>query len=155
MPKVAQNKKKKVNIVNILGVGVLYAFFAQVVHTVMAWVGMAYYQDPDYFCVWSNIMMPTAGAPPASFLYISLIFGTLTGILFALVYHIIKDSIPVKNREEKGVLYGLMVFLVSGLPNSMMLFLLINLPVPLVALWAVESWVIAMIGGIIVAEVIK
>lgn len=154
MPKVF-HKKKKVNIVNILGVGVLYAFFAQIVHTIGAWIGMNYYMDPTYAAVWSQFMMPGTGAPPASFYFISLIFGILTGILFALVYHVIKDSIPVKNKDEKGILYGLLVFLVSGLPGSMAMFLTINLPLPLIALWAVEGWVIALIGGILVAEVIK
>lgn len=147
--------KKRISIVRILVVGIIYAIIAQVVHFIGAWIGMSYYFDPTYIGVWSKLMMPVTGPPPVSFYLHSITFGVLTGILFALVYHVIKDAIPVKNVDEKGILYGLLVFLLAGLPNTLALFLTINLPVPLITLWAVESWVIYLLGGIIVAQAIK
>lgn len=147
--------KKKVSIARVLAVGVLYAIVAQVTHSIGAMIGMSYYSDPAYKAVWSRFMMPAMGPPAVNFYVYSITFGVLTGILFVLVYHVIKDAIPVKNVDEKGILYGLLVFMLAGLPSTMSLYLLINLPVPVIVLWAVESWVVYLIGGIIAAQAIK
>jgi len=147
--------KKKVSIVRILVVGVAYAIVSMIVHTFGAQIGMPYYMDQAYSQVWSKLMMPALGPPPTTFYVYSFVFAVLTGILFALVYQVIKDSIPVKNVDERGILYGLLVFLVSGLPSTLSMYLLVSLPLPLIAMWAVESWVVALLGGIIVAQAVK
>jgi len=147
--------KRKVSVVRILVVGIAYAILSMIVHTIGAQIGMQYYTDPAYSQVWSKLMMPAMGPPPTMFYVYSFVFAVLTGILFALVYQVIKDAIPVKNVDERGILYGLLVFLVSGLPSTLSMYLIVNLPLPLIAMWAVESWVLALLGGIVVAQAIK
>ena len=56
-------------VARMIGAGVLFGIIALIVHWIFAYVGMDYYLDPAYFPVWSKLMMPTAGPPPASFLY--------------------------------------------------------------------------------------
>ncbi len=45
---------------------VAMTILAQIVHTLESILTMGYYTDPAYFQVWSKVMMPAAGPPPAS-----------------------------------------------------------------------------------------
>ncbi len=141
----------KISLWRVLASGVLFAIVAQVLHTVCAFLAMSFYTNPDYFSVWSKIMMPAAGPPPASFYVYSLLFGLLGGILFALVYTVIKGGIPVKAIAKKGLLYGFLVFLVGAVPGYLALILLVNLPFALIIIWAAETLVINLLGGMIAA----
>lgn len=135
--------------------GILVGMIAQIVHSVFAYVGMDYYLDPVYFPVWSKIMMPTAGPPPISFLYYSIIFNIISGILFAFVYTVLGSCVPGKKFIIRGLMYGFLVFLVGAIPGYLAMYLLINLPTELIALWAVESLIIYSIGGMVVAKLIS
>jgi len=141
----------KISLWRVLASGVLFAIVAQVLHTVCAFLAMSFYTNPDYFSVWSKIMMPAAGPPPASFYAYSILFGLLSGILFALVYTVIKGGIPVKAIAKKGLFYGFLVFLVGGVPGYLALILLVNLPFALIIIWAAETLVINLLGGMIAA----
>ena len=141
----------KISLWRVLASGVLFAIVAQVLHTVCAFLAMSFYTNPDYFSVWSKIMMPAAGPPPAYFYVYSLLFGLLGGILFALVYTVIKEGIPVKSIAKKGLFYGFLVFLVGGVPGYLALILLVNLPFALIIIWAAETLVINLLGGMIAA----
>jgi len=141
----------KISLWRVLASGVLFAIVAQVLHTVCAFLAMSFYTNPDYFSVWSKIMMPAAGPPPASFYAYSILFGLLSGILFALVYTVIKEGIPVKSIAKKGLFYGFLVFLVGGVPGYLALILLVNLPFALIIIWAAETLVINLLGGMIAA----
>jgi hypothetical protein len=52
-------------------------------------------------------------------------------------------------------MYGFLVFLVGAIPGYFALYLLINLPTVLIALWAVESLILCLIGGMVVAKLIS
>lgn len=125
---------------------------AQIIHMIGAGFGMGYYTDPNYFPVWSNIMMPSSGPPPASFLYWSLAIGIVTWAFFTWGYTILKNSVPGSGYLQKGMMYGILVFLVSGFSGSLALFLLINLPKGLIVLWGIEGLIILGINGIITAK---
>lgn len=135
-----------------ISIVLLSTIVAQIIHMVGAGFGMNYYTDPNYFPVWSKIMMPSSGPPPASFLYWSIGIGIITWALFTWVYTILKNSIPGSGYLQKGVMYGILVFLVSGLSGSLPLFLLINLPLGLIVLWGIEGFIILGINGIITAK---
>lgn len=141
----------KISLGRVFASGVLFAIVAQIVHTVCAFLAMPFYTNPDYFSVWSKIMMPAAGPPPASFYAYSILFGLLGGILFALVYTVIKGGIPAESIAKKGLLYGFLVFLVGAVPGYLALILLVNLPFALIVFWAAETLVINLLGGMIVA----
>ncbi len=138
----------------ILIVGVVLAIIAQIVHTIGASLTMGYYQDPAYFKVWSKLMMPSEGPPPASFVLASLGHGLITSIIFAFVYSMIKGAIPGGTPVRKGLNYGLLIFLIAGVTFPLTLLLLINLPLGLILSWSAEALVIYLIGGLLVVRFI-
>lgn len=145
----------KFSVWRVFWAGLLFAFLSQIIHTLGSWLTMSYYTNDDYFAVWSKLMMPTAGPPPASFYLYSILFGIVGGILVAMVYGVVKNSIPGKTVAKKGLNYGLLVFLVGGVSGFLMLLLLINLPAALLLWWAFESLIVYLIGGMIIAWVMR
>jgi hypothetical protein len=131
----------------------LFTAVAQIVHTIGAVLSMGYYTDPAYFSVWSKVMMPAAGPPPAGFYLISIGFGFLTALIFVYMFDILKKSVPGKDYLRKGLSYGALLFLLATVPSSFSMLLLINLPFGLVASWAVEELVIMLAGGILMAKI--
>lgn len=146
---------KKRKGLRIIMAAVLYAIIAQIIYSLCAVIGMKYYTDPKYFSVWSKLMMPEPGPPPASFMGYSILFGLITAVLIVIVYNIIKKGIPGKTAVKKGLMYGLILFLAAGIPASLAMKLLINLPCGLVSLWTVESLVIYLLGGMVIAKLVK
>ena len=147
--------QEKISFWRILGAGILYAIVAQVINTLGAFLSMGYYLMEEYFPVWSKVMMPVAGPPPSSFYAYSIGFGVLSGMLFALVYSVIKSGVPGRTAVKKGLVYGLLVFLVAGIPSSLMLYLLIYLPAGLIGIWSVSSLIAYLISGVIAAKICK
>jgi len=118
-------------------------------------LSMSYYTNPTYLGIWSKIMMPGAGAPPMSFYYYSLGFNILAGVFFAVVFSALACCIGGKDKTKKGALFGLAIFLVAGLPGLLSMYLLINLPLALIIIWAFEGLIINLIAGVAVAHIIK
>lgn len=147
--------KKQISFGKIFLGGIIYTVIATILHWIEPLIAMKYYTMEEFFPVWSRLMMPNAGPPPASFMIYSVLFTLVGGILFALVYAVIKEGVPGKTLVKKGLIYGSIVFLLAGIPTSLMLYLLINLPSTLIWLWAVEVLVIYLLGGMIVAKVDK
>ena len=141
----------KLSFWRILLAGIVFAVIAQIIHHTGAIVSMPFYTDPQYFSVWSKLMMPTAGLPPPEFAYTSFVFSLIIGILFALVYSVISKCMVGQVVTVKGIFYGFLVFLIAGIPGALSLYLLINLPQTLIAMWAFENLVIYMLGGITTA----
>lgn len=145
----------KINAWRVFWAGILFGIIAQIIHSIGAFLSMSYYTMPAYFSVWSKIMMPGPGAPPASFYLYSLLFSIIGGILVALVYGVVKNSVPGKTIAGKGLNYGVLVFLIGGIPGYLTLLLLINLPAALVLYWAVESLVVDLFGSIVLAWIMR
>ncbi len=132
---------------------VLFLVIAQIMHTLFAFLMMGYYVDPAYAGVWSKIMMPLSGPPPAEFYYYSIAFGFVSALIYVIVYTKFKSAVPGDSAVRKGVNYGLwIIFLVGTVPGYLAMYLLINLPAGLIAMWAVEMLVIALAGGIVIAK---
>ena len=145
----------KISWPRLLAVAILYAIVSEIVMTLGAMLDMSYYMDPAYFAVWSKLMMPAAGPPPAEFYYFGITFQLVTGFLFAIVYSVIKGSVPGKGWKNKGLMYGFLIFLVAGIPTTMTLYLLINLPVGLILSWMLQSLVVYLIMGLLAAKLVK
>ena len=99
-------------------------------------------------------MMPGKGPPPTGFYIYSIIFGIITGIIYAVIYSIINKSIPGKTITKQGLYFGFILFLL-GIPWSLTMFLIINLPSLLVVYWSITSLVIDLIFGVIVTKLLK
>ena len=139
----------------VIGVAILYMVVSQIILTLGAIMDMNYYMDPNYFPVWSKFMMPSAGPPPLEFTVLSLVFNFITGLLFALVYAVVRPSVPGRNWKNKGLMYGFLVFLLAGLLTTMMLIIMINLPLGLLLSWLLQMLVVYVIAGVVAARYIK
>ncbi len=146
-----QKKHYKAIIVSAIAIAIV----AQVIHTLGAFATMSYYLDPAYFPVWSKIMMPGTGAPPATFFILTLAASFITRLIYAAAYSLLIKSIPGKTTIQKGLNYGLGLFLVSTLPYTLSLVLLINLPIALIVEWATESLAVSLLAGAIIAKLVK
>ena len=134
--------------------GIVFAIIAQIIHTIESFATMNFYTDQAYFAVWSKIMMPTAGPPPTEFYIYSITFSLITGIIYSVVYEMIKKVMPGKTLTNKGLYFGFLLFLLS-IPWSLTMYLLINLPSLLLAYWSITGLVIDLIGGAIIARIMK
>ena len=146
---------KTSNYLKILLAGVLFAVLAQVIHSIGAFFGMPYFTDPDYLCLWSRIMMPGAGNPPVSFYFISISFSIITGLLFSVVYYVLENHIPEKTTVKRGLVFGIMLFAVNVIPIMLSTSLIFNVPSGLVWIWALDGLIIDLLGGMLIARVLK
>jgi hypothetical protein len=89
------------------------------------------------------------------FYYISWTFSFITGLFFAGVYNVVTKCVPGKTLAKKGLMYGLLIWLVSGLPGNLAMVLLINLPVDLIAYWTVTGLIINLLAGVAIAKIVK
>ena len=145
----------KISPTRLVAIAVLYAIIGEAVMTLGAMADMNYYMDSNYFPVWSKIMMPAAGPPPAAFMYTGIIFQLITGFFFAFVYAVLKGAVPGTGWKNRGLMYGFLVFLVAGIPTTLMLILLINLPLGLLISWLLQSLVVYLLAGLVAAKIIN
>lgn len=138
---------QKINPIRFFLTTVGMTLVAQAFHSIGAFVEMGYYKDPQYFPVWSKLMMPTAGPPPASFFLYSLALGFIGWFFFLAVFRVVRDGIPVEDPTVKGLYYGIMIFLAGNLGQSLGMGLIVNLPYGLLFLWTVESMLIYLVNG--------
>ncbi|NYZ73518.1 hypothetical protein H0O00_00070 [Candidatus Micrarchaeota archaeon] len=138
----------------ILLSALVFAVVSQVINTLGAFVSMGYYTDPANFGLWSNLMMPVAGPPGTEFYLASFVFTFITGCIFAWVYAIIRKSVPGKGLSN-GLNYGLMLFLLVGVPYTLTNILLLAIPIGLLMEWALETLVIYVLCGLAFAKIVK
>lgn len=136
----------------IVLLGFLYAVLSQIVHGVSAIFSMGYYTLASTRGVWSFIMMPNFGPPPLVFFVVSFFFSMVMGIVLAFVYSMIHSSLH-GTVLEKGMCFGILVFLISGISSGFSTFLLFNVPLALIWFWATEAFIISILGGMIIARV--
>jgi hypothetical protein len=139
----------------LLMITVAMTVIAQVIHTLESILTLGYYMDPAYFGVWSKIMMPTAGPPPAAFYYYSVTFALVSWAIFGFVYEKLGGAIREKGDIRKGLKFGMFVFLIAGIPTALTMYLLINLPSALLATWTLVQLILYLIGGVVAAKLIK
>lgn len=99
-------------------------------------------------------MMPAAGAPPAGFYMASITLALVTGIIFAYMYTVLRQSVCGKSVKERGICYGLILFFIATLPGMAALYLLINLPLALVLVWVLEGLFVNVIGAMGIVKVV-
>lgn len=145
----------KFSLARFLIAAVVLTIIAQLVHGLDGFFAMDYYTNPANASLWSKIMMPNAGPPPASFFYYSIGFGLIGAIIFTAIYTWLKNSLPGNTLSKKGAAYGLIVFLLAGIPGALSMILILNLPLGLIALWTAEDLMIKLFGAVSVAYILK
>lgn len=139
----------------IIVAAIVFMIISEVIQNIEAMLTMSYYTNPDYFAVWSKIMMPGPGAPPITFYYYSIVFAFIGGLIFAGVYAVIANGVPGKTLLKKGVNYGLLIWLIGSIPGYLALILLINLPIDLIAYWTVTGLIINILAGAAIVRIVK
>jgi len=137
-------------------IGIAFAILSQAVHWVGAQVMMPLYQDDKYFHLWSRWMMPQTPEgqympPGTSFFILSALFAFITGIIFSLVFLFIRDGLPGRGRMIKGLSYGLVLFMLAGLPGSMSMYLILDIPQDFIVTWGLENLVTYLFGGLLIS----
>ena len=134
---------------------IVYLIIGQVMHTVSSILTMDYYTDPNYFAVWSKIMMPGMGPPPTEFYVYSILSSFIVGLIYSYVYVRVKE-IMKGTAMKKGMKYGLAIFLMAGIPFFLSVYLLVNLPLGLLVYWLIIDGLLTyLLGGMAIAWLSK
>ena len=128
----------------------LFTLTSQLVIMFESAATMDIYLMPEYFPVWSKMMMPDMGPPPLTFFVISVLVSFALALIYAVVFRIVAHGIPGEGIT-KGLAYGLILFFLSGVPSLLGMFLLINLPAKFFIAGTVLALASSLIGGIIIA----
>jgi hypothetical protein len=134
----------------VLIAAVLFTLSSQIVIMFESAATMDIYLMPEYFPVWSKLMMPDMGPPPATFFAMSVLVSFALALISAAVFWIVSPGIPGEGLT-KGVSYGLILFFISGVPSLFGMLLLINLPAKFFIAGTVSALASSLIGGIIIA----
>jgi len=145
---------KTINIKKLLLVGVIFTVISFVIRQIEAFLTMKYYLMPQYFGVWSKLMMPSAGPPPVSFMITSLIFTFVTGISIALIYYYLRDHLPLVGFKRAFYFADILIgtsFVFFTLP----VYLMFNVPVGLLVYWFISTFIILTAGSWVLVKIIK
>lgn len=133
----------------------LIVFIVEVmVRQVEAFLTMKYYLMPEYFGVWSKLMMPKAGPPPPEFFMMSALFTFLGALILACVYECIKTSLSKRFWPRVLGFTKLMALLMLAF-SYLPMFLMMNLPQGLIISWFVSSVLITLVASMVFVKVLK
>jgi hypothetical protein len=145
---------KEVSVKKVILVGVIFSVISFAIHQIEALLTFKYYLMPQFSGLWSKLMMPKAGPPPASFMITSLVFSLVTGISVALIYYYLRDHLPTNMAKRTFYFADLMIatsFVFSTLP----MYLMFNVPLALLISWFISSFVILTVGSWVLVKIVK
>lgn len=145
---------KKIPFKQLLLASTVYTVIAFVVHQLEAFFTMKYYLMPEYFGIWSKLMMPKAGPPPTEFYSSSLLFSFMGGFAYGYIYWLVKSVLP-KAFWKRVFCYADMLLAVSLVSFIMPTYLLLNVPTGLLISWFLSSAVIFICGSIVFVKMIR
>ncbi|OGG11537.1 hypothetical protein A2Z00_04805 [Candidatus Gottesmanbacteria bacterium RBG_13_45_10] len=137
----------------VLLVGVLFTVLSTVIHQVEAMLTMNYYIDPQYFGVWSKLMMPKAGPPPGEFMLMSLVISFVTGVSVTLIYYYLKDLLP-KNTFRRIFLFADLLIATLFIFFTLPVYLMFNVPVGLLVSWFVSSFITLTVASAMIVKIV-
>lgn len=145
---------KKVSYGKILISALAFALVSFIVNEVAAVMQMNYYLLPDYFTVWSKVMMPIAGPPPTSFYVISFIFSLVTGLVVASLYGCVNCQ-ESKKYWQTVICFTCLLASLSLVFFYLPTYLLINLPLMLLVDWFIGSVITFFLSSLILVRIMK
>lgn len=77
----------------------------------------------------------------------------LVDVLFVLVYAIIKNGVPGKNKYTKGLFYGLLVVLVGLVPGMISTYTYMTVATTVVVYWTIWGFIVSPLKGLIAAAI--
>lgn len=148
------NDYKNINWKKVFWAGFLFLIISTVFRQIEVAFTMNYYLLPQYFDVWSKVMMPNAGPPPPSFMVLSAVFTFITGVTVATLYDYLKDRLP-KTYWQKVVAFSDIIIGLSIVLFTLPVYLLINVPARLLLIWLTTSIVTTVIYSMVLVKVVK
>ncbi len=134
--------------------GIVFTAISMVVHNVEAIINMRYYQLPEYFSVWSKLMLPTAGPPPASFFAWSALISLASGIVLAIVYSAVKILLP-KGAAIRAASFTILISLILLVFSTLPLLIMVNLPFALILAWFLDGIVAVFLSALAFNRILK
>jgi hypothetical protein len=145
---------KNINWGKIFLAAVVFMIISFVMNMAISWLTMGFYMMPQYWPVWSKVMMPEAGPPPTSFYIWALIFDFITGLVLAKLYVHIRQTIG-QSLWSKVICFTCILTGLSIVFFTFPLYLLINLPLTLILYWLGGSIVSYFIISIFFVKIMK
>lgn len=137
----------------VLCIGLLYTILSTVVRQVeLVWT-MKYYLMPQYFGVWSKLMMPTAGPPPAEFMTTSLIMTFISGMAIVIIYYYLAEYLP-KSFWKRAMFFADILVSTSFIFFTLPAYLLFNVPAALLVYWFVSTFIVLFATSIFIVKLI-
>jgi hypothetical protein len=131
----------------ILSASLIFLVISQLLHMVGLTISMDYYGQADFYGIWSPLLISTGNMTTGlSFFYVNIILGFIGAVLFVVVFTVLVRGLK-GGPAERGVLFGLLVFLVAIVPDSFSVFMLLNVPLEIIIFWTLESFIIFLVGG--------
>lgn len=139
----------------VIGATVLFAVIDSVLRQVEALATMKYYLMPEYFSVWSTLMMPKAGPPGAAFFVAALVGSLLGGFVMALAYYVLRENHLVGNMWQKAWQFTVKINIVLLVFSYYPMWLMVRLPVVLIISWFVTGLIVTFLGALVFAKIFK
>jgi hypothetical protein len=130
---------------------VIFLIIATVIHLVESMLTMGYYTNPEYFGLWSKLMMPSAGPPPPAFMLISALINFIAGFVIAVLYQLVKDEMGNKYWTKVSN-FAAFAWILATVLFAGTAFLLFNLPLGLLGAWLVSSAFIYFLTSLYLAR---
>ena len=137
----------------VLLVGFLYTIIATVIRQLEVIWTMKYYTMPQYFGVWSKLMMPAAGPPPFEFMVTSFILTFASGMALTIIYYYLKDYLP-KGFWRRSTFFADVLVSTSFIFFTLPVYLLFNVPVALLGWWFVSTFVVLLAASILIVKIV-
>lgn len=138
---------KNVRWSKVLLAGIIFLAISIVLRQIEVYLTMSYYRMPEYFGVWSRLMMPKAGSPPMSFFITSIIFTLITGIALAVIYEKIRNIFP-EDKWKRILNFTCFITIFAVIFFTLPTYLLFNLPLGLVVTWLITAIIIYLLASI-------
>lgn len=145
---------KKINFGKLLLVAGIYTVVAIIIRQIEAVLTMKYYMMPEYFGVWSKIMMPTVGPPPIDFFLSSAVITFATGLSITIIYYYMRDILP-KDPKTRTFYFADILIGTSFVFFTLPVYLLFDVPWQLLVSWFVTTFIILLIGSYTIVKIIK
>lgn len=146
--------KVKIRWGKVVIASIILLVIQMVVMNIEALFDMKYYVMPEYFPVWSKLMMPNAGPPPVEFFVASALFSFLTALVLACVYECFKASLD-KRFWPRVLGFTKLMALLSLIFSYLPMYMLINLPLGLIVSWFVSGVLVIFLGSVVFVKILK
>lgn len=125
-----------------------------IIHQIEATITIKYYLMPEYYGLWSKLMMPKAGPPPAEFFVISILVSFLSSLVLATIFVFIKDLLP-KKHSLRILGYTKITALFMLIFSYFPMFMMFNVPYVLLASWFLTSVIAIVVGACLFTKMLN